>query len=301
MESAHIKDLISALRVVNNIDDEIAWVRFLTFWEGIGEIKAARYISQILDLNNIEDCIGWLETVILEKDGAIISEVIKSIYENKSDLKKAVNDSYKLMEDRLSKKYRQDWDNKRRPDFPVLGLLADNYSTLGEFITECTLDNSTSINNTPNLASSTIDESENKDHVIISTIHSAKGLESDICFVLNVSPKAFPSPWTLGNEDEIEEERRVLYVALTRAKNELFITRNINSIHAERKFTEEAPEQENIVEEENKERELIQEQYFLNGLPDYMTEQVTIERFKREMQDIEKPNTIDLSTGLDFS
>ncbi|MCK0132487.1 ATP-dependent helicase [Flavobacteriaceae bacterium F08102] len=301
MESAHIKDLISALRVVNNIDDEIAWVRFLTFWEGIGEIKAARYIGQILDLNNIEDCIGWLETVILEKDGAIISDVIKTIYKNKTDLKQAVNQCYELMKDRLSKKYKQDWDNKRRPDFPVLGLLADNYSTLGEFITECTLDNSTSINNSPTLANSTIDESENKDHVIISTIHSAKGLESDICFVLNVSPKAFPSPWTLGNQDEIEEERRVLYVALTRAKNELFITRNINSIHAERKFTEEVPEQEKIGEEESKERELIQEQYFLNGLPDYMTEQITIERFKREMKDIEKPNTIDLSTGLDFS
>lgn len=299
MESAHIKDLVSALRVVNNIDDEIAWVRFLTFWEGIGEIKAARYINQILDLNNIEDCIEWLESIILENDGAVISKVIRTIYENKSDLKKAVNDSYKLMENRLAKTYIQDWENKRKPDFPVLGLLAENYSTLGEFITECTLDNSTSINNSPTLASSTIDESENKDHVIISTIHSAKGLESDICFVLNVSPKAFPSPWTLGNEDEIEEERRVLYVALTRAKNELFITRNINSIHAERKSIENlSPEQENAKKQE---QELIQEQYFLNGLPENMTEQVTIERFKKEMNDIEEPNEIDLSTGMDFS
>ena len=45
MEAAHIKDVISALRVVNNIDDEIAWIRFLTLWEGIGEVKAAKYIS----------------------------------------------------------------------------------------------------------------------------------------------------------------------------------------------------------------------------------------------------------------
>lgn len=299
MESAHIKDLISALRVVNNIDDEIAWVRFLTFWEGIGEIKAARYINQILDLNNIEDCIEWLESIILENDGDVVSKVIRTIHENKSNLKKAVNDSYKLMENRLSKKYREDWENKRKPDFPILGILADNYSTLGEFITECTLDNSTNINDSPILSSYDLGKSENKDHVIISTIHSAKGLESDVCFVLNVSPKAFPSTFSLDNNDEIEEERRVLYVALTRAKNELFITRNINSIHAERKFIEDlSPEQENAKKQES---ELTQEQYFLNGLPENMTEQVTIERFKKEMNDIDEPNEIDLSNGMDFS
>ena len=81
--------------------------------------------------------------------------------------------------DSKESKYKEDWDNKRRPDFPVLGVLANNYSNLGEFITECLLDGSTT------LSSSEINQSEKeKDKVIISTIHSAKGLESDICFVV---------------------------------------------------------------------------------------------------------------------
>lgn len=296
MESAHIKDVVSALRVVNNVDDEIAWIRYLTLWEGIGEIKAARYTNELLVLNTIEKCIEWLKTIILDTGGKIISEVIESIAENRDNIQEAVLQSSKLMEERLSKKYNEDWEIKRKPDFPVLGLLANNYSTLGEFITECTLDNSTQINNSPTLANSLISRSENKDHVIISTIHSAKGLESDVCFVLNVSPKAFPSSWTLGNDDEVEEERRVLYVALTRAKNELYITRNIHSIHAEN------PTNNSIEDSESQNSpELNIENYFLNGLPENLVEQLTIERFQRIAKDINTPNSLDLSSGMDFS
>ncbi|WP_373516456.1 3'-5' exonuclease [Pricia sp.] len=67
---------------------------------------------------------------------------------------------------------------------------------------------------------------------MILTVHSGKGLEADTCFVLNVSPRVYPSAWNLDNLDEIEEDRRVLYVALTRAKNRLIITRYTSSINA---------------------------------------------------------------------
>jgi DNA helicase-2/ATP-dependent DNA helicase PcrA len=289
MESAHIKDLISALRIVNNIYDEIAWFRFLTFWDGIGEIRASKYINQILEFKNIEECIEWLENLILENEGQLLSKIIKAIFVNKSDLKKAVSETFYLMEDRLSNVYKQDWDNKRKPDFPVLSLLADTYSSLGEFITDCILDNSTT------LASSEITKSENKDHVIISTIHSAKGLESDICYVLNVSPKHFPSSWSLGNDDEMEEDRRVLYVALTRAKNELYITRNLNSIYAD-----------NIIKmdentQTNEENVVAQGLYFLNGLPENLVEQIVINKGKTIVKDLESPNELDLTSGFDFS
>ncbi|MCP9200815.1 ATP-dependent helicase [Gramella sp. GC03-9] len=292
MESAHIKDMVSALRVVNNKDDEIAWMRYLSIWEGIGEIKAARYTGELLFQKSIEDCIDWLKSIILENDGKIIADVIETIAKNRDNLKEAVDGSFHLMEERLAFKYRKDWENKRKGDFPVLGILAKNYSTLGEFITECTLDNATDINNSPVLADSFINRSEDKDHVIISTIHSAKGLESDVCFVLNVSPKAFPSSWTLGNIDEVEEERRVLYVAMTRAKNQLFITRNIHSLHAQSSSS---------VQNNGEIKPLQPETYFLHGLPEEMVEQSTKERFEQAAKDIEEPNKIDLSSGMDFS
>lgn len=295
MEAAHIKDVISALRVVNNIDDEIAWIRFLTLWEGIGEVKAAKYISDLLNFKNIEECIFWLSAIYQNDTNVIIPEILKCVADNRHDVQQAVNGAYKLMEKRLSISYKEDWDNKRRPDFPVLAVLANNYSNLGEFITECILDASTSISNSVTLSGSDLEQTDkNKDKVIISTIHSAKGLESDICFVVNVSPKAFPSIMSIGDIDEIEEDRRVLYVALTRAKNELIITRNKNSIYGESKLLESA----NPIA--NNYNQTIVDTYFLNGLPDELAEQDAIEVFKRQVQDLDKPNTLEIDHGMDF-
>ena len=296
MEAAHIKDVISALRVVNNIDDEIAWIRFLTLWEGIGEVKAAKYISDLLNFKNIEECIFWLNTIYQNDQNVIIPEILKCVADNRNNVQQAVNGAYKLMEKKLSISYKEDWDNKRRPDFPVLAVLANNYSNLGEFITECILDASTSISNSVTLSGSDLEQTDkNKDKVIISTIHSAKGLESDICFVVNVSPKAFPSIMSLGDIDEIEEDRRVLYVALTRAKNELIITRNKNSIYGETKLLP------NSNPDGNDYNHTIIDAYFLNGLPDELAEQDAIEVFKRQVQDLDKPNTLEVDHGMDFS
>ena len=296
MEAAHIKDVISALRVVNNIDDEIAWIRFLTLWEGIGEVKAAKYISDLLNFKNIEECISWLNAIYQNDINVIIPEILKCIADNRHDVQQAVNGAYKLMEKRLSIRYKEDWDNKRRPDFPVLAVLANNYSNLGEFITECILEASTSISNSVTLSGSDLEQTDkNKDKVIISTIHSAKGLESDICFVVNVSPKVFPSIMSIGDIDEIEEDRRVLYVALTRAKNELIITRNKNSIYGETKLL---PNSNPVGNDYN---QTIIDTYFLNGLPDELAEQDAIEVFKRQVQDLDKPNTLEVDHGMDFS
>lgn len=106
----------------------------------------------------------------------------------------------------------------------------------------------------------------------------------------------FSMSMALGNVDEIEEERRVLYVALTRAKNELIITRNINSVHGGTQSIEIHEKTDDI-----EQPELIQDKYFLNGIPDDLTEQLTIERPRREVKDIDKPNSLDLSSGMDFS
>ncbi len=90
--------------------------------------------------------------------------------------------------------------------------------------------------------------------VTVITIHSAKGTESSVCYVVNVSPGSYPSRFST-NKDEIEEERRVLYVALTRAKNELIITRRGLSTWG--------------VASDNA------ESYFLNGLPSCLVHEFT--------------------------
>jgi DNA helicase-2/ATP-dependent DNA helicase PcrA len=195
------------------------------------------------------------------------------------------------MQAKLREKYRADWDAKRKNDFPVLEVLAGKYATLGEFITECLLDTSTSVNNSPILGEVDVKKTGQQDHAVISTIHSAKGLEADVCFIINVSPKAYPASWAVDNLDQVEEERRVLYVAMTRAKNELYITRNIYAVHAIDRYTK----TKHIA------GRAIEEHYFLNGLPSSLAAQDAAESGSGAGKDIARPSRISVSYGIDFS
>jgi DNA helicase-2/ATP-dependent DNA helicase PcrA len=282
MESAHIKDLVSAMRIVNNKDDEIAWMRYLTFWEGIGEIKATQLFERLMALSHIESCILELKETKYTFNNQNIYLVLDKIYHHINNVQNAVHGAYELMQTRMAVNYKQDWEKKRKPDFAVLEELSKNYSTISEFITETLLD--TTLNKSPVLMNSDIGKSKSDDHVVISTIHSAKGLEADTCFVLNVSPGAYPISRTMGNFDEMEEERRVLYVALTRAKNNLIITRDIHSIHAN-----------SLLLSDSKITDNEQEQYFLNGFPDGLCIQSTkATGIRKFVKDIDTPNELDL-------
>lgn len=285
LEAAHIKDVLAILRVINNPLDQIAWMRYLTFIHGIGEVRASNYLREILSLDTAEITGDVLKSIIPGMEGEKIKAYYDAVANNKFNVKKAVSTLYEEMQLDLALKYPKDWLEKRKGDFPVLEMLAEHYSSLGEFITEGILDNSTG--GSPTLEGSKIKTTEHKDHVIISTVHSAKGLEADVCIVLNVSPKTYPSSYSLGSSEEIEEERRVLYVALTRAKNELIITRTTDSLNAYHGDTDNGSEEMNSA-------------YFLEELPENLvTQESPIGGFKKP-SDAEKPNKIDLDFGIDF-
>lgn len=290
LEAAHIKDLIAVLRVVNNPFDQIAWMRYFTFVHGIGEVRASNYLREVLSTNTEEINGAVLSSIIPGIEGEKISTYYDAVNLNKHNVKLAVKTLYEEMELDLALKYAKDWQEKRKADFPVLEMLAEHYSSLGEFITEGILDNSTGLGGNPTLEGSKIKTTEHKEHVIISTVHSAKGLESDVCFVLNVSPKTYPSSYSLGSSDEIEEERRVLYVALTRAKNELYITRTTDSLNAY--HNDGSPDFNH--EDQNS-------AYFFEGLPEDLVIQEQPEGVFRRPKDAPTENKIDLDFGFDFS
>lgn len=290
LEAAHIKDLISILRVVNNPFDQIAWMRYFTFVHGIGEVRASNYLKEVLSTNTEEITGEVLASIIPGAEGERIKAYYDAVNLNKGNVKLAVKNLYEEMELDLALKYAKDWQEKRKADFPVLEMLAEHYSSLGEFITEGILDNSTGLGGNPTLEGSKIKTTENKDHVIISTVHSAKGLESDVCFVLNVSPKTYPSSYSLGSSAEIEEERRVLYVALTRAKNELYITRTTDSLNAYHNDGN-----QDLAEEDKNSA------YFFEGLPEDLVVQEQPEGAFRRPKDATAENKIDLDFGFDFS
>jgi len=295
LETAHIKDLVSALRVVNNKDDEIAWIRFLMFWEGIGEIKSSRIFSEsICNTDTIEECIEFLDKIFCVGVNKNLPKVLKVIYDNRLNPKEAIDLGVDLMSSRFSVIYSKDWEYKREPDFSVLSVLASNYPGIGDFINECTLDPG-SIPRTTEVI-----QSDNKDHVIISTIHSAKGLESDIVYLMNASVGIFPHSRSLTSIDKVEEDRRLLYVALTRAKNELFITRLSDSVYVEddMDLRDDLREQK----ETKNESDLSKiEKYFFNGLlEDLINHEVVISQ-KNKIKDLEEPNDLNIDYGIDFS
>lgn len=263
MESAHIKDVLSALRVYSNVEDEIAWIRFLTFWTGIGEARAVKLMAEIQTKKNIEEIIEFLSGFsgeIFKK----MARALQGVAENKKDLGEAVKAVKSQMTDGFLTKY-SDWKEKREADFPVLEVLASKYSNVQEFISELLLDDAKDANIT--LQKTMLEKAITKDVVTISTIHSAKGLEADSCFVINVSPGAYPSMHSLGNEDDMEEERRVLYVALTRAKNHLYICRKKYSVYGE------------ILAENDEDRK---EAYFLNNLPEELANHHGVEKLNKK-------------------
>ncbi|WP_405253037.1 ATP-dependent helicase [Dokdonia sp. Asnod3-C12] len=289
LEAAHIKDLVAVLRVINNPLDEIAWIRFFTFIHGIGAVKATSYMTEVMQIAPEDIRPDTFTSIISGTEGEKVSKFYKTVFDNKGNVKQAIKELYSAMEFDLAMKYSKDWTEKRKGDFPVLEMLSENYATLGAFISEGILDNAAHVSGQNTLEGSKLTTTDHQDHVTISTVHSAKGLEADVCFVLNVSPKSYPSSYSLGNLEEVEEDRRVLYVALTRAKNELIITRATESINA---FHHKTDTQEELGENSA---------YFLEELPNHLATQTSPKSTFTAHKDAAVKNDIDLDLGMDFS
>lgn len=221
IESKHIRDVISPIRVCLNVRDEIAWMRFLTLFRGIGEKSAQKYIQAVKDCIYTDDAIKALK---LSKAPKVITDTLSAINENRNSAINAVKASYKSLEERLAIIYQDEWI-RRKEDFKILFSLAERANSIDSFISDFVL--------SPRLEETIRNDESTDDYVILSTIHSAKGLESTAVYCLDVSPYAFPTERAYADgSDEVEEERRCLYVALTRAKDELYIMRNSRSVRA---------------------------------------------------------------------
>ncbi|WP_353144397.1 ATP-dependent helicase [Acinetobacter pragensis] len=217
LETAHVKDLLSLLRVVANPLDDIAWMRFLTLWNGVGDVGASKLSHQLL-LEPEMEAIGQK----LEKFGKVPDQAIlmmKQMMVIRHEVKECVSLAIQAIEEQLAENYKKDW-HRRQGDFELVKQLASKHGQLGEFLEEYVLDP---------VSISEIERQSEDDVVTLITIHSAKGTEQKVCYVANVSAGQYPHARAQGNFDDVEEERRVLYVALTRAQNELILTKqNLN-------------------------------------------------------------------------
>src|SRR3990167_5481172 len=239
LETAHVKDLLSLLRVIANPLDDIAWMRFLTLWNGVGDVGASRLAQQLLlepEFDLIFDK--------LEKFGRIPAEtvlIMKQMTVLKQEVQACVSLGIQAIEAQLAENYKKDW-NRRQGDFELVKQLASKHTQLSEFLEEYVLDP---------VSISEIERQSDSDVVTLITIHSAKGTEQKVCYVVNVTPGQYPHARAQGDFNDVEEERRVFYVAMTRAQNELILTKQNLSLWAR-----------DVIDEQGRKVE----SYFLNDL-----------------------------------
>lgn len=231
LETAHVKDLLSLLRVIANPFDDIAWMRFLTLWNGVGDVGASKLAQQLLLDPDIEKITEKLEKFGRIPDHTLL--IMKQMSVLKTEVEACVRLGVEAILNQLEENYaKKDW-HKRVGDFDLVKQLASKHSQLSEFLEEYVLDP---------VSISEIERQSQDDVVTLITIHSAKGTEQKVCYVANVSAGQYPHARAQGDFDEVEEERRVLYVALTRAQNELILTKQNLNFWAHRQTDEQGRE-----------------------------------------------------------
>jgi DNA helicase-2/ATP-dependent DNA helicase PcrA len=215
LEAAHVKDVLALLRWIDNPRNRIAGFRTLQLLPGIGPAIADRC------LNALEDAAFSLQSIASLRVPAATEHDWQSLVQLVCDLRDTNEWAGQMTrvrhwyEPHLQRLY--DAPHVRAGDLEQLELIAMQSPSRERFVTELTLD-------PPQVTS---DETgppvQDEDYLILSTIHSAKGQEWDSVFVLNVTDGSFPNEFAGGKPALVEEERRVLYVAMTRAKRDLHL------------------------------------------------------------------------------
>ena len=209
IKSAHVRDVISIMRIITNPQDELAWMRYLELWPGIGKAKIRKVIESIVASKSISETVDILTAIELF---ALPAKVINEAYTQINTPALCLSSATKSMNSILQEKYSKDWE-RRKNDFTALIEVASNSKSVTSFINDFLVDSTIDSNGSSN------------DAVIISTIHSAKGLEADYCYVIDMNIGNYPCDVAVKEGiNAIEEERRCLYVALTRAKKQLAVT-----------------------------------------------------------------------------
>jgi len=225
-EQAHIKDVISFIRFVANPRDEVAFKRMVKLLPGIGN-RSAENLWNAWDkaLNERGKITSWSERLLAMSVSAkskkhwtqvahtldeiapggqpnppseMITSVVEAIYD---DYAKVNFTNYEL----------------RREDLNQLAAFARQFKDLNEFLSQLALISNVDAEAVPN-------QTGDKEAVNLSTVHQAKGLEFHTVFVIWLTDGMFPSSRSMDDRKDLEEERRLFYVAITRAKDELYLT-----------------------------------------------------------------------------
>ena len=216
LEAAHVKDMLSILRWVENPRNSVAGFRVLKLVAGIGPANAKLALEHFESKGHaFKSLDGYDAPQPAKMDWKRFCSLIERLADPATPWAGQVGLVREWYKPQLERIY--DAAFSRVGDLEQLDHLSAQYSSRERFLTELTLDPPSLTSDQSGMAS------KDEDYVILSTIHSAKGQEWDNVYVLNVADGNFPSEFAAGKPELIEEERRLLYVAMTRARNELHL------------------------------------------------------------------------------
>jgi DNA helicase-2/ATP-dependent DNA helicase PcrA len=218
LEAAHVKDLVCSLRLVENPSDDLAWFRVLQLLDGVGPALARRLAAALRaagDLGTAASVAGLPAAVAegaLALQGALVAARSPELRDHPAAQIAVVRT---WLDARVERRHRN--GEARRADLDRLEAAAGAAPSLERFLTDLTLDPPSS---TGELAGPPhLDD----DYLTLSTIHSAKGAEWDVVHLIHLADGCLPSDLATGRSEEIEEERRLLHVAMTRARDDLWL------------------------------------------------------------------------------
>ena len=224
-EQAHIKDVTSYMRILINPHDELAWRRLLLMYPKVGKVTADKLWKYLAGQENplvslfneefiritpkqakpgIEECCNVIRNILELQPQDRIPEKIIEVLLNKTGYRTYLQDSYSDA-------------SSREEDLIQLGNFSAKFATMEEFLNELAL--LTNISKEEEQ-----EECEKEDRVVLSTIHQAKGLEWSYVFLIWCADGMLPLQRALKEPGGEEEERRLFYVAVTRAKDQLYLS-----------------------------------------------------------------------------
>jgi DNA helicase-2/ATP-dependent DNA helicase PcrA len=229
IETAHVKDLLAFLRLADNPRDVVSGLRLLALLPGIGPRKAHQLMGTLLEAGGSYDVWrAWKPPASAAKLWPKLIGLLENLAQSKQDLTSQVHQVRTFYSPLLEELY--DNPRPRARDLEQLEQIASRYKDRRTMLADITLDPPAS---TQDLAGPPLLD---EDYLILSTIHSAKGLEWDVVYVIHASDGNIPSDMATGTPEGVEEERRLFYVSLTRARNSLYVCFPLRYYHYQGSF-----------------------------------------------------------------
>jgi DNA helicase II / ATP-dependent DNA helicase PcrA len=217
METTHIKDLLAHLRILANPQDAISWNRVLLLLEGVGPQMSQKITHWLLQGTQP---VERLRTFPAKEKIAHELKTLAQVLQYASEAERPAEQTQYLMQyyTPVLKRNHPEDHPKRLRDLEHFQGITDRYRSLERLLADMALEPPS------DSVAGVLAVDPDEGPVILSTIHSAKGLEWHSVFIIWALEGRFPSFYNINTEEEIEEERRLLYVAATRAKENLFIS-----------------------------------------------------------------------------